>query len=464
MEQHSQSKAELEPLDQPGLLRAFSGLQSKATILVVALTMTVTVAVSGYLLRTTAATARTQQELQMIEVASLISRASAGMMYKRDAKGLVDLAEELANGSPLLFVVFADIKGHVLAKGEHTHISSTAVVLQHREQDRASIGQPIHYAGDGVHPSFFRIDYPVTWRGISDGRDVAQLVGYARIGMSVEEWERTISGTMDMLSGVGVIAVAVAIPIGFLLVRRLIKPLQLLAGSMQSFSEGKLDVRSNVKSLDEIGDLALTFNRMADQHQRTHRRLVKLNAELEERVSKRTRQLRELASREPLTGLYNRRHFNEVLDRAFSEALRYEGDLACIMIDLDEFKKVNDQLGHQAGDGVLLCAATTIRSQLRGADLAARYGGDEFVVLLPQTNTDRAYVLAERIGGRFAEEMAHHDPPLSTGMSMGIASLTGLKSRTPDELVRAADRALYRAKAEGKNCIASANLTPHLDS
>ena len=195
---------------------------------------------------------------------------------------------------------------------------------------------------------------------------------------------------------------------------------------------------------------------MADQHQQTHLRIVRLNAELEERVAYRTHQLRELASRDPLTGLHNRRYFSEVLQRCYAEAVRYRTDLSCIMIDLDDFKSANDAFGHQIGDQVLQLAAGTIVGQLRTADVAARYGGDEFILLLPQTDGERAQVLGERFVERFNTELSERVPKSTVRMSMGIASLHNLELDNAEALIQAADHALYRAKSAGKNRIVMA--------
>jgi diguanylate cyclase (GGDEF)-like protein len=225
---------------------------------------------------------------------------------------------------------------------------------------------------------------------------------------------------------------------------------------MINFSMGRLEVRSSIRRRDEIGRLAEAFNQMADQHQQTHLRIVRLNAELEERVAYRTHQLRELASRDPLTGLYNRRHFSDVLERRFAEAVRYRTDLSCIMIDLDDFKSANDAFGHQVGDQVLQLAAGTIVGQLRASDVAARYGGDEFILLLPQTDADRAQVLGARVIERFNDELLARFPKSAVRMSMGIASLHSLTTATAEGLIQAADHALYMAKTAGKNRIVMA--------
>src|SRR5690606_32093171 len=104
----------------------------------------------------------------------------------------------------------------------------------------------------------------------------------------------------------------------------------------------------------EIGQLARSFNQMAERVTESQLELLKLNAELEERVRQRTQELAELASRDPLTGLYNRRHFGEVMTREFAAAERYGDDLTCLMFDVDHFKTINDQFGHRTGDAILM--------------------------------------------------------------------------------------------------------------
>ena len=150
---------------------------------------------------------------------------------------------------------------------------------------------------------------------------------------------------------------------------------------------------------------------------------------------------------------YNSRHFKEMLELGFSEAIRYNKDLSCIMVDLDDFKAINDTFGHHIGDEVISLTAATITGELRTSDNPARFGGDEFVILLPHTDEGRAFVLGERIAQRFTEELAALLPQVSAGLSMGIASLESTQVVDAEALVQAADRALYQAKAAGKNRI-----------
>ena len=161
---------------------------------------------------------------------------------------------------------------------------------------------------------------------------------------------------------------------------------------------------------------------------------------------------------DPLTCVYNRRFFEQRLNEVVSSSVRYGFELSCMFIDVDHFKKVNDQLGHQVGDLVLQEVASIIDQHLRGSDMVARYGGEEFVVLLPQTPVDQAYAVAERI----RKNLETHQFSLSGGKKLSInisAGIAGMctqdMSRSAIELgrdlVKRADLALLDAKASGRN-------------
>lgn len=168
--------------------------------------------------------------------------------------------------------------------------------------------------------------------------------------------------------------------------------------------------------------------------------------------------LRTLAQTDALTGLANLRAFRARLDEEVKRARRYRTQLTCVMADMDHLKPVNDELGHAAGDRAIAAVAAVIRAELRETDFGARYGGDEFVILLPHTGPEHGRVLAERICDRLREttlEMSGRRIPL--GASFGVACLDedGLEG-SADALVRAADAALYRAKRGGRGRVAVA--------
>ena len=161
-------------------------------------------------------------------------------------------------------------------------------------------------------------------------------------------------------------------------------------------------------------------------------------------------EIKSLAVRDGLTGLYNYRHFWELLAHEVEQSRRYQTSLSLLFLDLDNFKVINDTLGHAQGDVVLKTLADYLREALRHADVICRYGGEEFVVLLPKTTVEQAIKLAERLRRRISEisiPLPEHD--LQFTVSIGVAGL--LPGMTGEGLVEAADVAMYRAKQAGKN-------------
>jgi diguanylate cyclase (GGDEF)-like protein len=161
-------------------------------------------------------------------------------------------------------------------------------------------------------------------------------------------------------------------------------------------------------------------------------------------------EVKSLAIRDGLTGLYNNRHFQEVLAHQVEVSRRYGWPLSLLFLDIDKFKNINDTFVHPEGDLVLKALARFLQSHVRLADVLCRYGGEEFVVLLPQTTCSQALLLAERL----REGIAATAVPLSRGeiditVSIGLSCLTPAMSG--EDLVKAADAALYKAKQSGRN-------------
>jgi diguanylate cyclase (GGDEF)-like protein len=170
----------------------------------------------------------------------------------------------------------------------------------------------------------------------------------------------------------------------------------------------------------------------------------------------------ELATRDGVTGLYNHRHFFDMLGAELSRAVRHSQELAIIMLDLDKaggLKFVNDNYGHLAGDELLQHVAQFLLQHVRRADVVGRYGGDEFIILAPQTGPEQARTLAERICAQLAEttfEISGH--PLSVTVSVGVAVFAPDRNCDADCLVREADRELYVAKQSGGNRVSMTDL------
>jgi diguanylate cyclase (GGDEF)-like protein len=180
-------------------------------------------------------------------------------------------------------------------------------------------------------------------------------------------------------------------------------------------------------------------------------RLLELKtAALEEanaHLAKAVETLHHISTQDGLTGISNRRHFDDVLGLEWRRAARSGSPLAVLLLDIDHFKNFNDTSGHQSGDDCLRTVATTLRNTLqRATDVVARYGGEEFVLLLPQTELAQAKALAETLRERIAHE------GLVT-VSIGAAACVPERAVDPAILVKRADEALYAAKAAGRNCV-----------
>lgn len=163
-----------------------------------------------------------------------------------------------------------------------------------------------------------------------------------------------------------------------------------------------------------------------------------------------------LALLDPLTMLGNRSALNSTLKRELQLAERYQQDLSLLMIDVDYFKKINDQHGHHRGDLMLCAIARAIESVCRRSDMIFRYGGEEFVVVLGKTNATGAKIIAERIRQQIMQTAIEHDGKvIGTTASIGIATRIPDKTEHINDLIDRADIALYQAKAKGRNCIVS---------
>lgn len=164
-----------------------------------------------------------------------------------------------------------------------------------------------------------------------------------------------------------------------------------------------------------------------------------------------TRRLEELAHTDTLTGLANRRCLFERFEVVWELASRHGHPLHCIMMDMDDFKSVNDRFGHEAGDCVLKAAADIIRQSTRRPDLCARFGGEEFVALCPELSREGAVALAERIRkGVAGHRVVFHGQDIAMSISCGVAGRTP-DMRLPEDLLRKADAMLYAAKTHGRN-------------
>jgi diguanylate cyclase (GGDEF)-like protein len=250
-------------------------------------------------------------------------------------------------------------------------------------------------------------------------------------------------------------------------VLRLIKPSddsQFLPVIIQS---SKSDIDSKVEGL-RIGAHDFLVKPFAEQELVARCANMLRIKQLQERLRDAQRKLEEQSVTDGLTGLKNRRFFDERLHEEFRRAQRYGDTLSLIMIDLDHFKDVNDRHGHPAGDVVLRDAAALIRASIRDPDICARYGGEEFAVILPKTHMTGALAVAERIWKELGNKeyvVAANGAPaprkVRVTASLGIAFYPSKDISSGELLVRFADQALYNAKRSGRNSICLYQAQPY---
>ena len=250
---------------------------------------------------------------------------------------------------------------------------------------------------------------------------------------------------------VGAIAILAALRIA----QSILKPVKGLALGARRINEGLVGVKIPRGAGDEVGMMIETFNEMAmkitlsqAELQYKNKMLNSKNDELQEK----TLQLEKLSVTDGLTGLFNHRHFWNLMNTEMTQVSLNQGNLALVLIDLDDFKRVNDKYGHSVGDVLLKTVADVLRDAVRDTDIVARYGGEEFAIMLPDTDESGVQNVAEKL--RAAVETIRFNVPdtditLKVTVSIGVSVFRGNRR----EFFNAADRALYQSKAAGKNCV-----------
>jgi len=441
--------------------KQLSGLQLRTTLILTTVVLAATGLTGTMFLRASSGIVLSQTKARARDLAHALSLASADEIKGRDNEALMRIAAGVLPDSGLCYVLFTDETGSVLASYQRGVGNITQLLLE--DVRRVSV-EPIDRPRLLVHRKYgARVDvvYPVCDPDLQLDDGPVPIVGYVRLGVSLTAAEERLAALAHNVIGLAILITLLMVPLGYQIVHNVVSPMAMIGDAARAIARGEMNVRVDLKRRDELGDLAGSFNVMADQIAATHNKLVQLNSELEERVLMRTRaledanqRLKDVAARDSLTGLFNRRHFADLLAQIFAESSRYGSELSCMMIDLDNFKEVNDTLGHQAGDDLLRLTASVIQRSIREADVAIRYGGDEFIVLLPQTNPEEARASAQRILEIFRTDVDHDMPSASLAtVSIGLASRQDDEPCDGESLVQLADEALYLAKAGGKNRI-----------
>lgn len=261
------------------------------------------------------------------------------------------------------------------------------------------------------------------------------------MGIHLEQAHVAKRRALLIVASVFVVGLVFAILIGTALARSVLVPLRVLKEAAYRFGAGDLSHRVSLTIPNEMEELGKTFNAMAEK-------LEKIQTELEN-----------LSTHDELTGLYNFREFHRQLSEEADRSWRYGHSFSLLMVDIDNFKMVNDMFGHLAGDEALRVLAARIRQEVRPVDRIARYGGEELAIILPETRASGAMTTAERL----REIIASHPIALGPGQTVSLTVSIGVAVYPEDvdtregltellkRLIAAADQALYAAKDVGRN-------------
>jgi len=249
----------------------------------------------------------------------------------------------------------------------------------------------------------------------------------------------------------------------FFWAKRLISPIVLLTKVAKNMSEGKLQGDEDLPHInrnDEVGLLAKAFHEMSFRLADSYKELKELNESLEERIKDRTKDLEEskdelkfLVSIDPMTKLYNRRYFSEMAEEMFGVNKRKHTNVSLILLDIDNFKNVNDMYGHHIGDEVIIAVANILMDNTRKSDIVCRYGGEEYIIILPDTGMESSMKIAHNIR-QLVEDTVIKLPKkkeLSVTISIGVSMANMIVDNDIEIAINKADNAMYEAKRSGKN-------------
>ncbi len=318
-----------------------------------------------------------------------------------------------------------------------------------------------------------RVVPPSAAVGVYRGAEGQFLVGaavpldVADLRLVVERpFRSAFSPVFSMLTRVFLADLCIVLFFSFLAYRltaAIVRPIEDLSDGARRISVGELDVEvPEPPGHDEVALLTRTFNDMTRKLRRQRSEIHTAAVALRERnedLQRANEVLEQLSITDGLTKLHNHRYFQDSLTREIKRVTRNREPLSVLLIDIDDFKRLNDRLGHASGDELLIGLARILNDATRESDLAARYGGEEFVVLAADTDLEGAVALAEKIRMSVQEASFILDDSMQLTkmtVSIGVAQYAGNRKT----FFTAADQALYRAKAEGKNCVLSAEPEP----
>ena len=329
-----------------------------------------------------------------------------------------------------------DAKGRLLTSSktteEHITISKIATLLDNKKDQAKALERYISHHDNAV----VGMATPIS---SLDWTMVAEMEYQSAFAVIVMLRRVTIAVVGGLMLSIGVLA--------YLFGHALVRPVRRLSEEAARVAAGNLDVDIPVAGLSEVSYLTQVFNHMVASLRRGREKLSAANNTLRET----NKELRQISITDGLTGLFNRKHIMELLDREISRSIRYSRPVSVLMLDIDHFKNINDTHGHQTGDVMMRQLADLLHTMVRDSDCVGRYGGEEFLIVLHDSDAQSGAEAAERIRQKVQElEVTINREKISVTVSIGIASCPKY-GKDADAVICAADEALYQAKSGGRN-------------
>ena len=445
------------------------GLVSKLQILTVSLVFLTGLAITGYTFWLEWSAADDDLHAQGRTLATMLAEVVDEPLQAADRASLEQVIGSLAPGATVAYVAVLDARRQVVAGRRYAEALAASTVPApefaadgtptSREPYRRTIGAATYLEVVApVLPGGTR-SARASWGG--GARSAGAPIGHVQVGMSLQpqtaRFRNYVAGALTVVGLVMVVAMVAAL----LLTRRLVAPMRRLMRAARAVAGGRLDVYVPTRSRDELGHLTHTFNHMTQRLAESQAEVVSYQRTLEDKVAQRTRELEvatahayKLAQHDILTGLPNRSLLNQRLRQILAIAQREGTEVACLFLDFDHFKRINDTLGHDAGDQLLQSIAQRLGSAVRESDTVARLGGDEFVLVLPGLDpahaTFEVMSVVHRVRESFLAPFRIADQSPTLTCSVGV-SIFPLDAQDPATLIKQADTAMYAAKEAGRN-------------
>jgi len=438
-------------------------LLAKLNAFAIGLILVTAVGIVALLARQQLVDEQTRVRTQGMTVVSMLAEWAEPAVLQNDRAALAQIANSLAGDRDIAYVAFLDKDGKTLLAHAFGDLPVPVNPVERPGPEKIVSGVQEfggHRYLEFISPIGRPKTDPLILRPITTV-EPPSAGGYVRLGMSFDRSFLQLRNNLLGALTVVALLVAVAIVLTLLLTRRLVAPIHQMMRAARRVGSGRLDVFLAPKSGDELGMLTQTFNQMIGRLAQSKAEVATYQRTLEEKVALRTKELEvataqayKLAQHDILTGLPNRALLNQRLKQIVAQASRDSEQVACLFLDFDHFKRINDTLGHDAGDQLLQAVAQRLTNAVRESDTVARLGGDEFVVILPSLDPAKAtfeiMAVLTRVRESFLAPFRLGEQTPTLTCSIGV-SIYPIDADDPSGLIKQADTAMYAAKDAGRN-------------